>query len=248
MTISPVGERTAAANMRRLLSLPAFWINLDRASERQEAFFFNVEQHWKGPIARVAGVEGSDISDEEVKLFTDSRRLNDGKDVKDVYPDRTLRISRGSLGCLRGHIEAIRRGMDSGAERFVIMEDDAALRLDVLKRTSPPPDVAEFVAWGGVPMLSFRSDDERYLAGKEQGWGTLNPKSRFYGAHCYELTRNAAIVLLEIYEREDQTTDDGWHELFGKVPSFRLRTQVVTQKSGSVSMINNKARETGVVK
>lgn len=239
-------DALAAKRARRLLDLPAYWINMDKAVERRGEFFFSAEQFWRGPITRITGVDGADISDEDVKLFTDNRRLKAGKEMRDVYPARVTMISRGSLGCLRGHVSALRRGIYDGHKRFVVMEDDAALRVDLLKNTPPPPFDAEFVAWGGVPMLAFKSDDERFLSNAAQGWVPLRATSRFYGAHCYEVTEKAARALVAIFEREEQTTDDGWHELFQKVPAYRAKTQIATQKSGSVSMINNKAREAGI--
>lgn len=229
----------------RLLELPGYYINLDKSPERKLQFIELVGYAWKGPLTWVAGVDGSKIPAADVVKFIDSRRKHAGKPTKDVYPPQTMRIGAGSLGCLRGHISALRSGLEDGHERFIVFEDDAALRDSVLQRT-PEPE-ADFVAWGGLVMLGFKSDDQLFANGVAQDWLPLSSSSRFYGAHAYELTRKVAEKLLAIYEKEEQTTDDGWHQLFDDVNAVRARVQVVTQKSGTTSMINNKKRETGAI-
>lgn len=231
----------------RLLGLPAYWINLERDTERAANFLADVGRAWSGPLERVNAIDGNVAPVSVINTLIDSRRAFKLKPAKASYPARTMQINRGTYGCLHSHIKALQRGLNDGHERFVIMEDDAAVRLTLLERTEDPPETAQFVGWGGLPMLGFKADDQAYRDELPQKWLSLNDNSRFYGAHCYELTHVAAEHLLAIYQSRNLSTDDAWHQLFDEVNSVRTKIQVVTQRSGLVSSINGQSRDTGAI-
>ncbi|QBZ72734.1 glycosyltransferase [Gordonia phage GodonK] len=236
-------------NQSRLTDLPLFWINLDSRSDKRQAFMDRRSTWgWTAQTYRVPGVEGSEFSRDELEEFTRKRlHKRHGSPPRTSYSDKILQHSAGCLGVLRAHARAVQEGLEFGYERFVIMEDDAAIRTDMFIRIDTPPENAGFVGWGGLLMLGFKSDDDQWASGGQGSWKQLNGRSAYYGAHCYELTRPAAEYLLALYQKEDATSDDAWHGLFDYTPSYRCAPQIVTQLSGSVSDVNGRARENGKV-
>lgn len=235
----------------QLIDQPAYWINMDDHRDRADSFLESTAKYWLNSLTRISGVDGQLFDDADIVEFVNKRRGAVEKPSRPKHSEYTMKINRGTLGCLQSHITALARGIEDakleGFGSFVILEDDAALRMELLERTPLPPEEAEFIGWGGTMMLSFKSDDAMFERNSKQAWNALSLKSRFYGTHCYQVTINAAEQLLELYRRGTMSADDAWHDLFGQVQSVRPRIQVVTQRAGVVSAINGKSRDFGIV-
>lgn len=228
---------------------PVLVINLDRSPDRWE----RIQKDLVGlapEVIRVPAIDGRSISFEDTKVFHDTMRGNILRDQDENPPDQwvlgnatsagcateaTFRVQQprlaNVLGCFLSHARAIETGLELGLDRFLILEDDAVPRADIIEAT-PDPDTEGIYVWGGaIPMSSTRVDAMKYWTRgpwDKSDWITVDrtPKGlrRRYGAQAYEITPSVAPRFLELYldPAHRAPADCTWHYAMLEIPTYRL--------------------------
>lgn len=205
-----------------LRNVTAFYINVDRAVQRRE----NIERHVDplvSQLIRVPAVNKMDLSEEEVDLFTSGCRSTEttfslmGFEVKNQWSSRDW--YRGTLAVLFSHLKAIETAVDhcvdNAEESFLILEDDAVPRVDLLTATPEPHD-ADVVMWGGCKMNGAYAPDHRAYRDWTEGnpWRML--PTTFAGvkgrhlAHAYEMKVDVARQFVSVVRANPHAFDWAW--------------------------------------
>lgn len=250
-----------------LKQLPALWINLDRSPHRAEQF-----ERMSAPLFaaayRVRAFDGVGHYDPDTAAFqwrdAVSRTLEENphglfSKVKNFQAgDKYLKshekarvLYSSTMAVFYSHLAAIKLGLDTGWDRFMVLEDDAVPRTVAMNRLEAP-DPAHINVWGGaIPMAGHKSDDRSFQEGKKMGWETLpsGPKlDKLYCATAYELTREAAQCFVDHVESRPQAFDIAWwlpmHLMGGQrlVPTGFVQTGV-SDRSGSTRRLGATSTE-----
>lgn len=135
----------------------AYIINLDRSKDRYSYVAPQVERLGYR-VERVSGVDGSKLSENELKEKTDFESY---KMFLGHYP------KRGTIGCSLSHLKAWKIFLDSNAEFAIIFEDDVSFdpnelkkTIEILKNNSALWDVVTFeISHRGMPLTLKRFDE-----------------------------------------------------------------------------------------
>jgi hypothetical protein len=233
-----------------LILPPAYVINLDRSLEDR----WPLAQRDIGPITerlrRVPAVDGQELPYEDVKAFHDSMRsavLADRMNPPTEWTtghfpytgcatERAFQIHqgtwRGKYGCYLSHIKAVEQALDDGCDRFVIVEDDAVPRVDLLRAAaSGRPDADGIFVWGGaLVMADLNADAVAYW--KKMPWEHIDwsavPQTpagirRVFTMLAYELTRESGKRYLDILRENVLVSDCAWWQAMLEIPTYRLR-------------------------
>ncbi|KAJ6436711.1 hypothetical protein O9K51_10675 [Purpureocillium lavendulum] len=133
----------------------------------------------QGSTRRKALVQAANVTELQLSIPTQPVWTDDDQGNFKLAQDST--ISRGSLLAWLGHMHALRRFLDSGAETALILEDD--VDWDIRLRTTQTPLVSTAMrnVLGGRPAASTVDDDDeaqRYPYGSPARWDLL------YLGHC----------------------------------------------------------------
>lgn len=226
-----------------LKNLPAVWINLDRSPERADQF-----NRMTAPLFaaahRVRAYDGLTDYDPDTAAFawrdgvlrtleTSTWWREFGKPIGNFQAgDKYLKSQRKArelyactLAVFYSHQAAIKIGYDTGWDRFMVLEDDAVPRSDALSRVTAPYG-KPFNVWGGaIPMAGHKSDNAMFNAGKRMDWQTLpegNKLDKLYCATAYELTHDAAGVMLDHMNECPLPFDISWWYTMNAVGGQRL--------------------------
>ena len=230
-----------------LSQLPMYYINLDKDVSRHTGFLTEMAPLF-GSATRIAGIEGWTLPDEEVVAFRLRHAEHAGKPAPTKWTERVWRIARGMLGCSRSFQLALRTGLEAGHERFVLCEDDARPRLELLDIVEPPG--GDMVGWGGMQFAAAATDDALFLSGKPHRWKPLDKPQHgshgFFCMHCYEVTPRFAEALLEVMALEDRYNDWCWNVLWGpRFTAWQSLPQVFCIRSGNLSTIRGTVSANG---
>lgn len=233
----------------RLAALPGVYINLDRAEEKREGFERDVAP-LLGECVRLPAVDGREIPDEEAAQWHVRARVN--KAGPDAYPKKwsykTWETARGTLGCVRSHRLAMLMGLERGWDRWIVFEDDAVPRLDMLDMRWSL-DEPDFVGWGGVMLAAHSTDDQIYRKGTKHRWKQLDARhDLYYGAHAYEVSPEFADGYAEILAQEKCYSDVVRAPLFGELSAWQSIPQVFTNRRGTTGSISGRSVKTGAVR
>lgn len=103
------------------IDLPVFAINLAHRADRWSALSRRLAAIGLDRVARVDAVEGAKLDVSTIALF-----LGDYAGRIDQPPRSHLALTRPALGCFLSHLALWRWVVESGLERVLILEDDAA--------------------------------------------------------------------------------------------------------------------------
>ena len=137
------------------MSLAAFVINLDQATER--LIHFEAQ-------ARVAGLVYERLSAVDGRLMS-SAECAAWQDPSAIYP-----LSRPEIGCIRSHQNAWQKIIDSGSDWGAVFEDDVCLSPElgsILEQIGQAPaeiDLIKLEAIGDRSILLEKA--QSYLAGR----------------------------------------------------------------------------------
>lgn len=217
---------------------PAFVINLDRSPGRLEHVRQSADVF--EAMHRVSAVDKNDITDDEVREFREQAKETASR-WPELHAQERVSMSywRGSLAVFRSHIRAIETACLM-YDRFVIVEDDATVRRDLLE-ASPAPEHARGVrVWGGaIPNGSYMTQRRRYHAWQQEPpapneWSCIPPepkkvRNRFL-ATAYEMDSRTASEWLRIMRENPQAYDWAWWVCMLKIPTWVPDIEVIYQK------------------
>ena len=173
-----------------LRRIPAYVINLKERPDRWKRFTDQPAVHALR-LRRLAAINGKALrwrTDKRISLHT---KLNIFRNYRrSHYEIATL----GAVGSSLSHIAAWRKFVASGSPVCLVLEDDAILTEDIIKRveqlsTSAPPDWGIWLLGCYKPTTIFQE-----MEGAAAGWRQIH---NFTAAHAYLLRREAALKLLE---------------------------------------------------
>lgn len=141
----------------------------------------------------------------------------------------------------RSIIEALKYGIEQGWEWFMICEDDAVPRTDVLSALPAPPEDAELIVWGGaIQMGAHNHDDKLYSEGKQSKYVRIkNPRNR-YIATAYEMSRHAAMMHLAMLIDHPHAVDCSWWYTMDSVVSYAISPTAFVQVGESDRIVKLK--------
>lgn len=226
---------------------PCYVINLDRSVDRWDLAARDITPITER-LVRVPAVDGQKIPFDEVKMFHDSMRsavLADRELPKDQWTtghfpytgcatDRAFEIHqstwRGKYGCYLSHMKAVEMALADGHEHFVIVEDDAVPRVDLLM-SAPQIRADNIMVWGGaLVMADLNADAVSYW--KKMPWTEIDwspvPQTpagirRVFTMLAYQLSRKSGQMYLDILRENVLVSDCGWWQAMLKIPTYRLR-------------------------
>lgn len=165
--------------------MPAYVINLERATERRQRIGAQLDQLGLSHVFCQA-VEGAKLDAQAVSALYDESAA-----ARNYRP-----LSRGELGCALSHLAVYRRMLDEGADWALVLEDDAALGSDVLRVLQELERVLDPTS----PTVVLLSHVDKYTRWGRQSLGGQAHLVRRYGhwwlAHGYVVTRGAAERML----------------------------------------------------
>jgi GR25 family glycosyltransferase involved in LPS biosynthesis len=210
-----------------LKDLPCFFINVETATARYDQFM-TVTAPLFGEVNQVAVEETLDdgnayawrdmtkrtVEDNDQDLFGIETSFTASNKHLGTNPKTRLLYAR-TMSVYHSHRLALARGLRSGHERFMILEDDAVPRVKALEWCKQPPLDSTFNIWGGALKMGAHKTDNRAFqrAGRIQ-WQPIQQDPSFirrlYCATAYELTANAADIMLEDTARHPIQFDVCW--------------------------------------
>lgn len=237
-------------------NLPAFWINLDSSTERAARWSENC-----GPIfanhTRVSAVNALDVSDDELDDFVERWRANVAENVPvfasmnpkwNMYvlrrsapsPGYRRETRRGELAIVMSHRKALIAGLRAGFKRFVVSEDDALPRrqlINMLTTPAPPNEKDIVIHAGGLGLASHKSDDQAYtrvlMQRNKFAWQPVVQPFNSLCATLYEVTRRGAETLLHVTEKYTASYDQSWSFALASVSSVVARPGLFAQAGAS---------------
>lgn len=216
-------------------------INLDRSPARMENFLQANENHFH-EIIRVSAVDKNDLDLSDVHAFRDAALETAGR-----YPELKMTPRKrddywaGSCAVYQSHLAAIDTGVMLG-DRFMVLEDDAAIRADLLESTEEPilPGVQ---VWGGALRGgSYTDHHRRYAAWQDAGllevpednpWTPLDRANRIrdrYQATAYQMTAEEGARWAAIVRANPQAYDSAWWTAMLEIQTWVPRIEVIPQQ------------------
>jgi glycosyl transferase family 25 len=181
-----------------------FVISLERALDRRAVITEQMDRLGL-PFEFVDGVDGKQLSDDEVSELYDKKR---------AYRQEGRRFSLGEIGCALSHIKAYRKIVEDDIPCALILEDDAWLTpsiVGVLEAMEGKftPDL------NGVVLLQERSSGVFKKRGQTirfiDDLFVCNEVDSAQWAHAYVVTRTSAQSLIEALVPVTHTADSwGW--------------------------------------
>lgn len=215
------GGFTVTSALDHLASLPVYVINPDSFTERLEQFTRETAPLFK-EVRRVSAVDGTGGHQRErAEEWLAMIRSSYEKDALERQLFTQIRDYRGTVvpylvhtySCAYALYEsvmmALQLGIESGDDRFVICEDDAVPRRQVLAEEDASD--ADIAVWGGMlRMGAYNTDTAAFLAGRQSRWCEITSSKNHYIATTYEVTSRAAERLLEDMDRFPMPADISW--------------------------------------
>jgi glycosyl transferase family 25 len=159
-------------------------VTLEQRADRWQRILASLAQVGIADVVKFSAVDGATISD-------DTRRALIESDI-DSPPRSHLALTRPAAGCFLSHLQIWKQLLLSGAERLLVLEDDAmpsasysAARLDAI--LSAVPANADLVLLGCSIMGDLAVDAES---------GALRRVFYFNGTYAYLVTRRGCLNLL----------------------------------------------------
>lgn len=238
-----------APALRRLHDRHVFWINLERSMRRHRHMQQQVLKLF-GAETRVNAVDALvDITDQDAMEFViDWQRFwyqhHDELTMANKPPGKVPRLSthKSNLAIKQSHLKALEIGINTVEGSFMVAEDDIMPRSSLREVPLPPAD-AEVAIWsGGLPMASVSTDDQVFAGGKSHMWVQVQGATCFncLGAGLYEVTREAALHLLDVVPKRPMSWDHSWGFALLGLRTYRLRPNAFAQVGESVR--NGKVR------
>jgi len=225
--------------------LNALWINVDAHTDRAERFERDISPMFKSstrmsanPIVDVVA-EANEFSHTTFELHKLNNTLNirpQWPSATDIYfrteKDPKVREWAATRSLTITTYRALTYGLDMGWDRFIMFDDDAFIRRDMLHETPLPPEDSEFSMWGGGYLLSklFAGDNQAYENFVTPKWERIRTKDAVLCTHAYEMTRKGAEAFRESIREHYGPVDHRalWYT-HGKVTSYALRPNLFAQ-------------------
>lgn len=241
----------------RLRQLPALVINVPGSDERWDQFMrYNKTtfgEIWRYPAAPIVNKKNEAL--QWRRLVMGSKEHRDPKDfysrvnvfqakTKTLNQERKQHEYAATMSLFRTVVSATQFGLRQGWPRFLIVEDDAAPREDILDSLEDPPPDAEMIVWGGaIPMGAHNYDDREYQRGRQSKYSHIKKPQNRYIATAYEMTAHAAGVHWSSLMSHPHAVDCAWWYTMDSVVSYSVFPTAFTQvgPSDRIDKIKNGA-------
>lgn len=240
-----------------LKTLPAFYINVDGHRDREAAFIQRNNPLFK-ELIRVPAIPLGNVLEEAndfsarvrwsrenadhlghfakfQSIYTIQEFKSETKRAREYAATRSLAFST---------LKAIMTAREMGYERFMLMDDDAAPRLQVLENVKSAPQDADIRVWGGAYSSGgLRRDNERFLAGEKERWINVNKstRTRFF-SHAYEMNVAGAEAMEYALRNHFNAVDLCWWYAFARCEAYTLQPGGFTQVGESIRTVKHNPR------
>lgn len=242
-----------SAALQYLGGMPVYWISLARAEERR-AQWYHATDFVFGHSTRVEAVDARDLSDAQVEAHlraTIEAFTTDPNLVPFRYPPPSMTSARSrytarvNAAVRLSHLRALEAGIKSGFPRFLVAEDDLVPRTALWNEDVPvSPLASQLSVWSGALRRFTIADDEAaWRAGQPLRWAPIVGTQVFcaFGAELYEVTRDAAIFMVDTISRHDLAWDHAWGFAMRDLETWRLKPRAFAQIGKSYR--NHKTRK-----
>lgn len=218
-----------------LRTMPAVFISVPASTDKQYRFAQNVKPHlrevYMQPAAPIVDARAEAFAWRD--LIVNSKESMDPKGHYErvkvfCAKDKTLEQPKkqheyaATYSLYRSVQAALSFGLLMGWDRFMVFEDDAMPRLDLLKQVGAPPQ-GDLNVWGGaMKMGAHKADDRRYMAGESTSWKRITSSYDRYIATAYEVSADGASSYLRSLKNHPHAVDCAWWYTMDEVPSYRL--------------------------
>lgn len=196
-------------------------VNLERAVERRKRTSLNLNEH-NIPFLCVSAIEGSTVTVPE--------------DFRGSSEDIEHPTVRNEYACTLSHIKAIKEGLRSGADHFVIFEDDVGFNeffdMNLSRCYTEIPDDWMILSFGAT----IRGETERV----SQNFIRLGD---IWGAWAYALTRRGAWAFYQLLVYYKITVDGAMSHFNKHYKRTYGFTMPMIEHIGGYSYILNTNRE-----
>ena len=121
---------------------PAYFINLDRSTDRRRVFEYIFNDHVPA-LRRISAVEAQNHTFRSMYFPNDSTFYAEHVHVSSDIDIPLGKISETELGCILSHLEAIRTAYNDGCHAALIMEDDTSSLLTPFWTYTPADAIRE---------------------------------------------------------------------------------------------------------
>lgn len=243
---------SAAAD--HLSTLPVLYINVDGHTERAQRFEDQMGPYFKETI-RVPAVPIVDAVEEANDFSARVRisRLNDPHGFLKKFPKiytiekftsetKRAREYAATRSLTLSTLKAVMMAKEAGYSRFMLCDDDAAPRPQVIEEMPMPPE-AEIRVWGGAYSSGgLRRDNERFLASESPKWVDISKNTTRFFSQAYEMTPLGADWIEWAIRSHFNAVDLMWWNAFVNTTAYTLQPSAFTQVGESVRVVKHNPR------
>uniref|UniRef100_A0AAU6R792 Glycosyltransferase n=1 Tax=Micrococcus phage Kurnik TaxID=3092208 RepID=A0AAU6R792_9CAUD len=239
-----------------LKDLPVFYINVDAHEHRSQRFMSEVAPLFR-EVHRVPAMKIENVV-EEANDFSArvraSREHHDPRGIFRKFPSiytipsfnsetKRAREYAATRSLTLSTLRAVMWAKSFGFDRFMLMDDDAAARMQILETITPGPREADLTIWGGgYGSGGLLKDNQRFLAGETPRWVDISGKQGRFFSQAYEMTTAGADAIEYAIRNHFHAVDLMWWYAFDRVPTFTLQPSAFTQVGESVRVVKHNAR------
>lgn len=239
-----------------LKTLPVLYINVDAHEQRSLRFMTETAPYFK-EVVRVPAVEITDVVREAndfsqrvrwsrdnadplgyfkrfPSIYTIENFTSETKRAKEYAATRSLVLST---------LRAVDYARQLGYEHFMLCDDDAAPRPQILNDMVLPYTDTDITIWGGgYGSGGLLRDNQRFLEGEIPVWKNISKRNGRFFSQAYELTTRGADAIENAIRNHFHAVDFMWWYAFAEVPTQTLQPSAFTQVGESVRVVKHNPR------
>lgn len=241
--------------LEHLKTLPVLFVNVDGHEAREARFREQMDPLFR-EVIRVPAVPLGDIVADanDFSIRVQHSRANADPNghfarFPSIYtikefkqPTKRAREYACTRSLVLSTLKAVLMARDLGYERFMMCDDDAAPRMQILENMplAPPGDIT---VWGGAYSSGgLRRDNERFLEGEAPRWVSVNKNPTRFFSQAYEMNTTGADAIEYAIRNHFNAVDLMWWYAFARTTAWTLQPSAFTQVGESVRVVKHNPR------